>query len=196
MWGANWYGGSRRPVSAMPRRPARARFPAGMEAVYGDAADPASLDAAFAGVHGVFFADRAAASVDPADLAQIAAPALTTGDHAGAVHELSGPQALTPTQEPAILGEILGRDLRVRPVTGEAARTGMARYGFPPEVVDAILHRALDGTQGAEVLPTAEKLLGRPPRTHRTAFGGGRQPSRPAAAQAPAPVPPMDTRPR
>ncbi|MEU0411272.1 NAD(P)H-binding protein [Streptomyces griseorubiginosus] len=259
------------PVRAMTRRPARARFPAGAEAVYGDAADPASLDSAFAGAEGVFlmsaqavgtapepthdlalaaaaaragvrrvvklstldggrgddpiarwqrtaeaavtdpargfawtllrpgrfmsnalqwtdqlragdevaipFADRAAASVDPADLAEIAALALTTGEHAGTVHELSGPQALTPTQELAILGEVLGRDLRVRPVPGEAARAGMARYGFPPEVVDAIMRRTLDGDRGSEVLPTVEKVLGRPAQTfaewavaHRDAF--------------------------
>src|SRR3989442_13446102 len=36
------------PVRAMTRRPAEARLPAGVEAVYGDADDPASLDAAFA----------------------------------------------------------------------------------------------------------------------------------------------------
>ncbi|MFK4103810.1 NAD(P)H-binding protein [Streptomyces sp. NPDC019531] len=248
------------PVRAMTRRPAEARLPAGAQAVYGDAADPASLDAAFAGADGVFlmsaqavgtapepthdlalaaaaaragvrrvvklstldggtgsdpiarwqttaeaavtdpargfvwtllrpgrfmsnalrwtgqlragdevaipFADRPAASVDPADLAEIAALALlSTEQHAGVVHELSGPQSLTPTQELAVLGEILGRDLRVRPVPTDAARAGMAGYGFPSEVVDAIMRRTLDGDRGAEVLPTVEKVLGRPART-------------------------------
>jgi uncharacterized protein YbjT (DUF2867 family) len=248
------------PVRAMTRRPAKARLPAGAEAVYGDAADPASLDAALAGVDGVFlmsaqavgtapepthdlalaaaaaragvrrvvklstldggrgddpiarwqrtaetavtdpargfawtllrpgrfmsnalqwtgqlragdevaipFADRSAASVDPADLAEIAALALTsTSGHAGAVYELSGPQSLTPTEELAVLGEILGRDLRVRPVPTDTARAGMAGYGFPPEVVDAIMRRTLDGDRGSQVLPTVEKVLGRPART-------------------------------
>jgi uncharacterized protein YbjT (DUF2867 family) len=252
------------PVRAMTRRPAEARFPAGVEAVYGDAADPASLAAAFAGVDGCFlmsaqavgtapgpihdpalaeaaaragvhrvvklsvldggagadpiadwhrtaeaavtdpargfawtllrpgrfmsnalqwagqlragdevaipFADRPAASIDPADIAELAARALTaTGDeHAGAAYELSGPQSLTPAEELAILGETLGRDLRLRPVPDEAARAGMARYGFPPEVVDAIMRRTLDSDRGAEVLPTVEKVLGRPAGT----FGG------------------------
>ncbi|MET8080425.1 NAD(P)H-binding protein [Streptomyces sp. NPDC005303] len=247
------------PVRAMTRRPAEARLPAGVEAVYGDAADPASLASAFAGVDGVFlmsaqavgaapepthdlalaaaaaragvsrvvklstldggsgddpiahwqrtaeaavtdpargfawtllrpgrfmsnalqwagqlrtddevatpFADRPAASIDPADLAEIAALALITGEHAGATYELSGPQSLTPAQELAILGEALGRDLRVRPVPTAAARAGMARYGFPPEVVDAIMRRTLDGDRGSQVLPTAEKVLGRPARS-------------------------------
>ncbi|MBW8817324.1 MAG: hypothetical protein JF598_03600 [Streptomyces sp.] len=111
------------------------------------------------------FADRPAASIDPADLAEIAALALTTGEHTGAVYELSGPQSLTPTEELSVLGEVLGRDLRVRPVSTDAARAGMSRYGFPPEVVDAIMRRTLDGDRGSEVLPTAEKVLGRPART-------------------------------
>ncbi|MGW3284002.1 NmrA family NAD(P)-binding protein [Streptomyces sp. NPDC001002] len=110
-------------------------------------------------------ADRPAASVDPADLAEIAALALTTDEHAGATHELSGPQTLTPAEELHILGETLGRTLRLHPLPDDVARTGMSRYGFPPEVVDAIMHRTLNSDRGAEVLPTVEKLLGRPART-------------------------------
>ncbi|MEU6140035.1 NAD(P)H-binding protein [Streptomyces sp. NPDC047081] len=245
------------PVRAMTRRPSEARLPEGAEAVYGDADDPASLDAAFAGAEGAFlmsaqgvgtapgpthdialadaaaragvrrvaklsvldggtgadviarwhaaaeaavtnrdwswtllrpgrfmsnalqwagqlsagdevripFADRPAASIDPADLAEIAALALTTDDHAGATHELSGPQSLTPVEELAVLAGVLHRDLRAVPLPPGAARAGMERYGFPAEVVDAIMQRTLGSDRGAEVLPTAEKLLGRPPRT-------------------------------
>ncbi|GAA3800189.1 hypothetical protein GCM10022403_038110 [Streptomyces coacervatus] len=54
----------------------------------------------------------------------------------------------------------------------------MARYGFPPEVVDAIMQRTLGSDRGAEVLPTVEKV-GRRPRTfaewagaHVAAFSG------------------------
>ncbi|MGW2716245.1 hypothetical protein [Streptomyces sp. NPDC001492] len=128
-------------------RPAEARLTAGVETVYGDADDPASLDAAFAGASGAFlmsgqgvgtapgpthdlalaeaeaavtdpsrdwawtllrpgrfmsnalrwaaglragdevavpFADRPAASIDPADPADIAALALTGDEHADA----------------------------------------------------------------------------------------------------------------
>src|SRR3954452_23473554 len=42
------------PVRAMTRRPAGARLPEGVEAVDGDADEPASLDAAFAGASGAF----------------------------------------------------------------------------------------------------------------------------------------------
>lgn len=260
------------PVRAMTRRPAEARLPDGVEAVYGDADDPASLDAAFAGASGAFlmsaqgvgtapgpthdlalaeaaaragtqrlvklsvldagagsdviarwhaeaeaavtdpsrdwtwtllrpgrfmsnalqwagrlragdevsvpFADRPAASIDPADVAEIAALALTTAEHTGAAYELSGPQSLTPTEELAILARVLDRDLHIRPLPDDAARAGMSAYGFPPEVVDAIMQRTRESDRGAEVLPTVEKVLGRRPRTftewagaHVAAFG-------------------------
>ncbi|MEV0208125.1 NAD(P)H-binding protein [Streptomyces sp. NPDC050788] len=261
------------PVRAMTRRPAEARLPEGVEAVYGDADDPASLEAAFSGARGAFlmsaqgvgtapgpthdhalaqaaakagvrrvvklsvldagsgsdviarwhteaesavtdpsrawawtllrpgrfmsnalqwagqlragdevampFADRPAASIDPADLAEIAARALTSDEHAGAAYELSGPQSLTPTEELSILGKVLGRPLTVRAVPADAARAGMSRYGFPPEVVEAIMQRTEESDRGAEVLPTVAELLGRPARTfedwaraHAGAFAG------------------------
>lgn len=42
------------PVRAMTRRPGQVSLPEGVEAVYGDAADPASLDEAFRGADGAF----------------------------------------------------------------------------------------------------------------------------------------------
>jgi len=41
----------------------------------------------------------------------------------------------------------------------------MARAGVPAAVVDAIVHRSTHGTEGTELLPTVEHLLGRPPHT-------------------------------
>jgi uncharacterized protein YbjT (DUF2867 family) len=249
------------PVRAMTRRPGEARLPSGVQPVYGDADDPASLESAFAGASGAFlmssqavgtaagpthdhalaeaaaragvrrvvklsvldagagtdliarwhgeaesavttraadftwtllrpgrfmsnalqwagmiragdevsipFADRPAASIDPADIAAVALAALTSpsDEHAGRAYELSGPESLTPTEELAVLAALLDRPLRVREVPAEAARAGMTRYGFPPEVVEAIMTRTLSSNRGTEVLPTAAKLLGRPPRT-------------------------------
>lgn len=66
---AHWAG---LPVRALVRDPARADFPAGVEAVRGDLADPATLGAAFAGVSEVFLvwplptADTAPAVLDAA----------------------------------------------------------------------------------------------------------------------------------
>lgn len=71
-------GAAGEPVRAMTRRPSEARLPAGVEAVYGDAADPASLDAAFAGASGAFLMSAQAVGTAPEpthDLALAAAAA-------------------------------------------------------------------------------------------------------------------------
>jgi uncharacterized protein YbjT (DUF2867 family) len=247
------------PVRAMTRRPEAATFPAGVEVVYGDAADPASLDAAFAGAEGAFlmsaqpvgsaptpthmvalvdagrragvrrvaqlsvlgggsaqpgllgewheiseaavvdsgmdwtllrpgrffsnampwaqtlkrgdtlhipFAHRPTASIDPYDIAAVAAEALTTGDHAKTRYELSGPEVLTPVQEVEILGGLLGRSLQVIEPPVEAFREGMLRSGMTEDVVAAILDvTSMDERHGAEVLPTVPQVLGRPARS-------------------------------
>jgi uncharacterized protein YbjT (DUF2867 family) len=119
---------------------------------------------------------RRAASIDPADLAAVAMRALIDDGHAGATYELSGPESLAPADEVRILGEMLGRSLRVVALDDDAVRAGMVRHGMPPAVVDAALaHTATD--RGSEVLPTAPRLLGRPARrfadwaeAHRGAF--------------------------
>jgi uncharacterized protein YbjT (DUF2867 family) len=50
------------------------------------------------------------AAIDPADIAAVAAVALTDG--AAPELELSGPEALRPADQVAILAEVLGRELR------------------------------------------------------------------------------------
>jgi uncharacterized protein YbjT (DUF2867 family) len=263
------------PVRAMTRRPDALRAPAGVEVVHGDAADPATLDAAFAGAERAFlmsaqpvgaadrpthdialaeaatraglthvvklsvyggggrddpigrwhreaeaavtgsglrwtllrpgrfasnalqwapmirrgdtvhlaFADRAAATIDPADVAAVAAEALTTDGHDGLAHQLSGPMALTPREEVAVLAAALGRGLHVVELPAQTVREGMLRSGMPGPVIDAIMARTLDGDEGTEVLPTVSEVLGRPPRTFARwadAHAGAFRPTAPA----------------
>jgi uncharacterized protein YbjT (DUF2867 family) len=109
-------------------------------------------------------AQRRTASIDPADVARVAALALCQPGHAGNTYELSGPEALTPAEELAILGEVLGRPLELNALSNDAARAGMLRYGMPEHVVDAILADT-DSQHGAEVLSTLLDVTGRPART-------------------------------
>jgi uncharacterized protein YbjT (DUF2867 family) len=245
------------PVRAMTRRPHDVHMPAGVDAVYGDAADPASLDEAFRGADGAFlmtaqqtgteahpthdinlaeaaqragvgrvvklsvygagtgdgliyrwhaeaeaavintgidytilrpgrfmsnalhwaamirrgdevripFATRPAASIDPADIATIAVAALTTGAHRNTAYQLSGPQVLTPAEELDILGETLGRQLKLIEPTTEQATTGMINSGIPAAIVEEIVASFLESDIGAEVLPDMPRLLGRQPTT-------------------------------
>ena len=67
------------------------------------------------------FADVANAVIDPYDIAAVAAVALTSGEHAGRIYRVSGPQSLRPADQLQILAEQLGRDLRLEPMSNHAA---------------------------------------------------------------------------
>jgi uncharacterized protein YbjT (DUF2867 family) len=111
------------------------------------------------------FADVKNAVIDPYDIARVAATALTSEDHAGQEYRLSGPESLLPADQVRILGEGLGRDLRVEPQTNEQARAEM-EASMPVEYVDAFFSFYVDGTlDESAVLPTVEQVTGSPPRT-------------------------------
>ncbi|GAA5165895.1 NAD(P)H-binding protein [Pseudonocardia eucalypti] len=123
------------------------------------------------------FAHRPAASIDPADIAAVAALALTTDDHRGAAYQLSGPEAHTPAEELSVLAELLDRPLRAIDPPLDTVRAGMRRGGVTDEVFDAMVARTLGSDVGTELLPTVAELLGRPPgrfadwaRTHLDQF--------------------------
>ena len=106
-----------------------------------------------------------AAVTDPADIAAVAALALTTPGHEGRVYELSGPEPLTPADRVAILGRELGRDLRFQAQTDAEARTEMSG-AMPAHYVDAFFDFYVTGTlDESKVQPTVRDLTGTPPRT-------------------------------
>jgi uncharacterized protein YbjT (DUF2867 family) len=106
-----------------------------------------------------------AAVTDPADIAAVAALALTAPGSEARVYELSGPEPLTPADRVAILGHVLGRDLRFEAQSDEDARTEMSAT-TPARYVDAFFDFYAAGTlDESEVLPTVRELTGRPPRT-------------------------------
>jgi uncharacterized protein YbjT (DUF2867 family) len=112
------------------------------------------------------FAHVAAAVVDPADIAAVAAQVLRSPeDHRHAVYLLSGPQALRPAERLAILSAVLGRLLRLEPLSNDEARERMSRE-MPAAYVDAFfdfyVHGSLDESP---VHPTIQHVLGRPPRS-------------------------------
>ena len=111
------------------------------------------------------FGDAAIAAIDPADLAAVAAVALTDRSYASRHLELSGPDALRPAEQLAILGRALGRALRFNALTGDAATAELAGV-FPPPFVEA-QQRFFDRGEfdDARVVPTVAEVLGRPART-------------------------------
>ncbi|MFC8914627.1 NmrA family NAD(P)-binding protein [Streptomyces sp. NPDC057116] len=106
------------------------------------------------------------AMIDPYDIAAVAAHVLLDPDHHGRAHALSGPEPLLPADRVRVLGEVLGRPLRLVGLSDEEARKEMADSGTPPEYVDAFFRYYAEGTLDDSVVrPTVAELLGRPPRT-------------------------------
>jgi uncharacterized protein YbjT (DUF2867 family) len=111
------------------------------------------------------FASVRQAVTDPADIAAVAALALTADGHEGRVYPVSGPEPLTPADRVAILGPVLGRPLRFEAQPDDEARAEMSA-SMPAKYVDAFFRFYADGTLDESIVwPTVHDLTGRPPRT-------------------------------
>jgi uncharacterized protein YbjT (DUF2867 family) len=112
------------------------------------------------------FPDVAIAQVDPADLGAAAITVLR-GDHDGEVLRLTGPEALRPAEQVAIVAAATGRPLRFEPQDAEDARAEMLAM-MPEPFVDAIFRFFADGEyDDSRIDPTLPTLLGRPAGTLR-----------------------------
>jgi uncharacterized protein YbjT (DUF2867 family) len=113
------------------------------------------------------FADVAIATNDPRDIAAVAAVGLLADAPVTQAYRITGPEALRPAERAAILGDVLGRELRFEPISNEDARREMSA-SMPPEYVDAFFDFFVEGAvDETTVLPTVAEVTGRPPRTFR-----------------------------
>lgn len=108
------------------------------------------------------------APVDPADIAAVAARALTEDGHQGQHYVLTGDDALTVAEQVRILSAATGLDIQIRvPATPDEAVRARFPNGAPRALADAIIEgfaimRA--DTTGLRT-GTVQRLLGRRPRT-------------------------------
>ncbi|MFC5825905.1 NAD(P)H-binding protein [Nonomuraea insulae] len=110
------------------------------------------------------FGDVALAAVDPADIAEVAAVALREPGHEGGVYTLTGPVPISPREQAAAIGDVLGEPVRFVELSRAEARSRMLTY-MPELVVEATL--GVLGSPSAEeqqVSPDVERVLGRPAR--------------------------------
>ena len=113
------------------------------------------------------FADAPIAMIDPADIAAVAALALTSPGHDSRTYMLSGPEAIRPADQVRVLAEVLGRNLRFEAQPDAEARIEMSK-SMPAKVVDAFFRFFVDGEfDDSSVLPTVQQVTGRQPRTFR-----------------------------
>jgi uncharacterized protein YbjT (DUF2867 family) len=105
------------------------------------------------------------ATIDPYDVAAVAATALSSAGHAGRSYLLTGPESLLPADRVRILANILGRDLRFEGQSDAEARAEMLST-MPAEYVDAFFSFFADGKLDESLVrPTVQEITGRPPRT-------------------------------
>ncbi|MFJ2751445.1 SDR family oxidoreductase [Streptomyces sp. NPDC087297] len=110
------------------------------------------------------FGDVGLPTVDPADIAEVAAAVLRDPGHAGRTHELTGPAPVTPRERAEAIGAALGEPVRFIEQTREEARAQMLTF-MPEPVVEgtlAILGEPLPAER--EPSPAVREILGRAPR--------------------------------
>jgi uncharacterized protein YbjT (DUF2867 family) len=111
------------------------------------------------------FASVPVAMVDPYDLGEVAARALTSREHEGKTYLVSGPAAITAADRVRILGQVLGRDLWLNAQSNDEARAQM-QATMPPEYVDAFFDFYVTGSlDESQPQPTVRDVLGREPRS-------------------------------
>ncbi|MER6345613.1 NmrA family NAD(P)-binding protein [Streptomyces sp. NPDC001595] len=129
-------------------------------------------------VRGVF-ADAATAPLHEDDIAAVAERALLDDGHEGAVHRLTGPEAVTHAGQVAVIGRALGRELRFVEVPPHEAGPELFPH-VPPGMLDRLLatFESLVGTE-PEITAAVAEITGVPARTftawareHRADFEG------------------------
>lgn len=104
---------------------------------------------------------------DPRDVAAVAVAAIVGGEHDGERLHTSGPEALRPGEQVAVLGEVLGRELPFRAQPDDEARADMESQ-MPVAYVDAFFELFVAGTADeSTVRPTVEEVTDAPPRAFR-----------------------------
>jgi len=101
------------------------------------------------------------APIDERDIAAVAVRALCEDGHTGAEYVMTGPHSLSQAEQISMIGDAIGRSLRVEEISPEVART---EFGLPNMLLGA--WAAAIG-QPALVTSTVEKITRSPARTFR-----------------------------
>ncbi|WP_410675648.1 NAD(P)H-binding protein [Amycolatopsis sp. cmx-4-68] len=120
-----------------------------------------------AGEVAMAYGDATQTPIDLGDIAAVAARVLVSEGHVGATRVLSGPSAISLREQVAVLGSVLGKEIRLRDLTRAEQRAQWVGFGIPEEAVDWILD-GFEETLRHPQVPTGvvEELLGRPGTTY------------------------------
>ncbi|ALG15607.1 NAD(P)H-binding protein [Kibdelosporangium phytohabitans] len=102
------------------------------------------------------------------DMAAVGVRALLSDEHVGAKYTLSGPELVSQFDQVKIIGDVIGRDLRLDEQTPEEARAKMLTTGWPEPVVDGAIAAWASMVENPEpIVPTVEEITGTEAKTFR-----------------------------
>ncbi len=113
------------------------------------------------------YAEALTAPIDERDIAAVAARMLCEEGHSGEDYVLTGPESLSQSEQVRIIGEVIGRSLRLEEISPEEARRELLTVTSLP-VINMLLN-AWEAAVGQPALVTATvaEITGRPARTFR-----------------------------
>jgi uncharacterized protein YbjT (DUF2867 family) len=109
-------------------------------------------------------ADMTLSFIDVRDIAAVAYAALTDKTHEGKAYTLTGGEALSHFQVAEKLSRVSGKTITYVPISEEVARSGLARNGFPPDLIDrwTDFYRKIRQGFCSVVSSDVDLILGRP----------------------------------
>jgi uncharacterized protein YbjT (DUF2867 family) len=111
------------------------------------------------------YGQSAQAPIHEADIAAVAAAALTQDGHQGKTYHLTGPQALTRVEQLNAIGGAIGKVLYFREISPESFQSEMEKY-MPLPIIKMLLDYWSDTVERPDrVLSTIEKVTGAKART-------------------------------
>jgi uncharacterized protein YbjT (DUF2867 family) len=110
-------------------------------------------------------AEARIASIDVADIADVAATVLTEPGHAGQTYPLTGAESLSMDEVAARISAAIGKAVQYVPTPPADYLAANLAVGMPPYLAEALVELYAERRAGKEsvVWPQAEALLGRPP---------------------------------
>jgi uncharacterized protein YbjT (DUF2867 family) len=112
------------------------------------------------------FGDVALPTIDPADIAAVAAAALREPGHAGRTYTLTGPEAVSPRQQAAAIAAALGEPVRFVEQTRAEAKAQLVAF-MPEPMADHTLDILGTPTPAEQrVSPDVARVLGRAPGSY------------------------------
>ncbi len=118
------------------------------------------------GVVREFHGAALSAKVHEGDIAAVAVAALLEDGHHGQSYLLTGPEAITRRQSVEAISVALGKPIPLIELTEEEAKEQWRKDGYDDESAEFFMQMAMNPPEaGYTVLPTVERVLGRPART-------------------------------